>query len=377
MDLFKRITELLTPPPQISKTTPPSGSNGVTSEETTVPTASLGQKVKALVSAPALEHPQATEAIADLKLMGASSGLYVVASKMRYQLDAMPRIAPDGSVNWKDRAYVLAADFIYQHISRDIRTMESAGRPIGPNIFRSYCNELVACLLYGKNARRAIEIPVFIIEDLLHLAVASAVRRDRYLELADVTVSSTVTQTMAKLETDQRDRNRRRQEEKRGENPSTPPTDPASQLDPDSVLYAKRLQDQINQIRRELTTIPAVSVPRGNAEPEEAASFAEYLQTMMAIAERASYAVFSAYLQIHLGTLLSVSNPQEMTNRYRQAAEMLKAIAVDERALHFSKLSSRRLARAAELYTHIGDLAAAQECRAGIKGNEISSCVRP
>ncbi|GMV90592.1 MAG: hypothetical protein AMXMBFR82_03700 [Candidatus Hydrogenedentota bacterium] len=368
MDLFKRITDLLTPPPHKQEKFSTAFDENTQDETPTVSTANLGRTVKALVTAPALEHPQATEAIAELKQIAASSGLYVVASKMRYQLDAMPRIASDGSLNWKDRAYVLAADFIYQHISRDIRGMEIEGKAIGPNIFRSYCNELIACLLYGKNARRAIEMPVLILEDLLHLAVASAARRDFYLELADVAINATVTQTVAKLESDLRERNRRRQEEKRGDIPSTPPTDTAAQLDSDSVLYAKQLQERIDQIRRELTTIRPVPVPRADAAPEAARTFAEYLQTLIAVADRASYAVFSTFLQIHLAGLLGAANPADAAQRLRHSADTLINIASEERTLHLTKLSARRLTRAAELYAHLGDQAAAQECRARAAG---------
>lgn len=365
MDLFKRITDLLTPPPQ-KQAKPPVTADA--SDEASAITVNLGQTVKSLVAAPALEHPQATQAIAELKHIASTTGLYVVASKMRYQLDAMPRITSNGTVNAKDRGYVLAADFIYQHISRDIREMESLGRAIGPNIFRSYCNELVSCLLYGKNALRAIEMPVVIIEDLLHLSVASGPRRDLYLELADVAATATVTQTVAKLDADQRERNRRRQEEKRGDTPAALPADPQMQLDAEAVLYAKHLQERIDQIRRELTTITPVPVPRAGTAPEAVRGFADYLQTLIAIAERAAFSTFSVFLQVHLAGLYTSVNSQEATNRLRLAAERLQSIAADEQKLNFAKLSSRRLIRAAELYTHLGDQAAAQECRARSNG---------
>ena len=369
MDLFRRITNLLTPPPD--KESPSTGIATVASpdDEISALTANLGQTVKSLVSAPSLDHPQATEAIATLKQIARASGLYVVASKMRYQLDAMPRVLANGVVNSKDRGYLLAADFIYEHISRDIRAMGMENRPVGPNIFRSYCNELVACLLYGKNARRAIEMPVLIVEDLLHLAIASPIQRDLYLELADVVATSTVTQAMAKLEADQRDRNRRKQEEKRGETPSTPLIDIASQLDSESVLYAKRLQEQIDKIRRELTTIPAVPVAGGQGSPEALRAFAEYLQTLIAVADRATYMAFAAFLQTNLGGLLAPSHPQAAAAYYREAVNRLVSLAAEENALMFTKLGARRFARAAELSAALGDQPTAQEYRNRANGS--------
>jgi hypothetical protein len=368
MDFFKRFTNLLTPPPEKDSATSHNSTIESPDAETNALTANLGQTVKSLVTAPGLEHPQATEAIATLKKIAAASGLYVVASKMRYQLDAMPRALASGAVNWKDRGYLLAADFIYEHIARDVRAIESMNRPVGPNIFRTTCNELVACLLYGKNARRAIEMPVVIIEDLLQLAVASTIWRDLYLELADVVATAAVTQSVGKLEWDQRDRNRRRQEEKRGETPSNPPLDLSSQLDPDAVLYAKRLQEQIVTIRRELTAIPAVPVARDHVAAESFLAFAKYLQSLIAVADRASYTAFTAFLQSTLGGLLAASNPQSATVYYREAANRFVSLATEERNLMFTKLSARHLSRAAELFAALGDQAAAQQCRARVNG---------
>ncbi len=367
MDIFKRITDLLTPPPQKASATSSTEPNEDSPEAEAVPTVNLGRSVKALVSAPALEHPQALEAIAELKQIAATSGLYVVASKVRFQLDAMPRADVSGAINWKDRAYVLAADFIYQHITRDLRAIEAQNRPVGPNIFRSYCNELVACLLCGKNVRRAIELPVLIVEDLLHMAVAYANRRDRYLELADVAANATVTQTMAKLEADQRERNRRRHEDKRGDIPSTPPSDPTARLDSESVLYAKRIQEQLDRIRRELTTIPPVPVPADQNDRAAVLRFADYLRTLIAVADRAAYVACVALLQSHLGGLLARSNAGEAAAHYRQAAQKLETLAISEHKLLFSKLCGRRLARAAELYLLVGDQVAAQKCRTASK----------
>jgi len=368
MDFFKRITNLLTPPPEKKGYSAEPATAESAYDEATALTANLGQIVKSLVSAPALEHPQAAEAVATLKKIAAASGLYVVASKMRYQLDAMPRTLPTGAVNWKDRGYLLAADFIYEHITRDIRAIEAENRPVGPNIFRTTCNELVACLLYGRNARRAIEMPVLIIEDLLQLSVVSSHRRDLYLELADVVATATVIQAMDKVESDRRDRNRRRQDEKRGEMSSSPDVDLTLLLDPDAALYAKRLQEQIARLRRELSTIPAVPSTHDQSSPEARQAFAEYLQTLIAVASRASYTPFVAFLQTNLGGLLAPSNPQAAAVHYREAANRLVSLAAEEHALKFTKIGARRLARAAELYAALSDPAAAQECRARMNG---------
>lgn len=368
MDFFKRISDLMTPPPETESTMAvyPAAVLPVAQPEPS--TATLGQLVKTLVVAPGLDHPSAVKAIAELKAIANQSGLYVVASKMRYQLDAMPRADANGVVNWKDRAYVLAADFIYQHITREIRAIDTEERPTSPNIFRSYCNELVACLLYGKNVRRAIELPVMIADDLVHTAIDSGRNRDGLIELADVLLQSTVTQSLAKFETDQRERIRRRQEAKRGDIPSTPPTDPVSVLSAECIAYAQKLHASIDALRKGCTAFPAVPLPAPQAEISERAKFAQYIQQLAGLADRAGYTTCSATLRIRLGAMIESSDPPRTVALYRHAAAQLEALGSMERALLFNKVSARRFRLAAEIYARIGEPEKSASLQVGIAG---------
>ncbi|MCC6698028.1 MAG: hypothetical protein IT365_20570 [Candidatus Hydrogenedentes bacterium] len=368
MDFFKRISDLMTPPPETEAMSAANQQAALTLAQPDPPSATLGQLVKTLVAAPDLEHPSAVKAVAELKAIANQSGLYVVASKMRYQLDAMPRADVNGIVNWKDRAYVLAADFIYQHITREIRAIEAEERPTSPNIFRSYCNELVACLLYGKNVRRAIEMPVMIVEDLVHMAFDSGRNRDGLIELADVLLVSTVTQSLAKFETDQRERVRRRQEAKRGDIPSTPPSDPVSVLSADCVAYAQRLQGSVEALRKGCSALPAVPLPTPQAEVSERAKFAQYIQQLAGLADRAGYTTCSATLRIRLGAIIESSDPPRTVALYRHAASQLEALGSAERALLFTKLSARRFRLAAEIYARIGEPQKAATLQMGLVG---------
>ena len=368
MEIFKRITDLMTPIPHTEHPAEDFQQENRPVAQAELPAATLAQLVKTLVTAPALEHPTAVKAVADLKAIATQSGLYVVASKMRYQLDAMPRADGNGVVNWKDRAYVLAADFIYQHITREIRAIEADERPNAPNIFRGYCNELVACLLYGQNVRRAIEMPVMIVEDLMHMALDSGRNRDGLIELADVLLQSTVPQSLAKFESDQRERIRRRQEAKRGDIPSAPPTDPATVLNADCVAYAQRLHTAIDALRKALVALPAVPAAAPQAEVSDRAKYAQYIQQLAGLADRTGYTAWSATLRVRLGALIESSDQPRTVALYRHAATQLETLGNTERALLFAKLSARRYRLAAEIYARIGEPQKAASLQMGLAG---------
>ena len=364
MEFLKRISDLITPPPHGIDSPYRSVVHEVVPGPSDTAIANLGQEVKALVAAPSLDHPRAVQAVAELKRIALRTGLYVAASKMRFQLEAMPRTDTQGVIYWKERAYVLAADFIYQYLANEVRAILVEERPIGPNIFRGYCNELVACLLYGKNVRRAIELPVLSIDEMLYLAMDSAKFRDEYFELALVTAQSVVSQILWKMESDQRERSRRRQEAKRGDIPSPPPVDPAATLDADSIGYAKGLSEALERIRREMAAVPVVHAPGPEPEPAAITYYAQYLQDSMRAADRAGYTAFSAALRIRLGALIEGAHGQQAAALYRQAATQFESLGDMERSRLFGKLCTRRYQLASELYLRVGDHARHEAVRA-------------
>ena len=78
--------------------------------------ARLLPELQKLIFAEDMNSPEAALAIAELKRIGGVIGLYVAAAKMRIFLDAK---RAGGQVIHKDRGYVLAADFIFQHVNRE------------------------------------------------------------------------------------------------------------------------------------------------------------------------------------------------------------------------------------------------------------------
>ncbi|MBX7256378.1 MAG: hypothetical protein K1Y02_08440 [Candidatus Hydrogenedentes bacterium] len=359
MELFKRITDLMTPPPskpaEFVKTSPPRPANPLV-EDQGLTTAPLGEQVKKLVALQSVDDPQVPEILEEIKKIAVSGGLYVTASKIRIQLDSMPRVDPaKGTINWKDRGYVFAADLIYQHILRELRAMEAEQHAIGPNIFAGYFNELVACLLQGKNVRRAIELPVIIIESVIESAFYSQENRAAYLEMAEQGIHSVLTQATSKYEVDAREQAKRRTESRKTETPTPSETSPVHYLTVGTVTYVKDLEEAFARFRQGFGAYARTSVPRAalSKQPFDAVlaqQQLEYLAGVLKAAEVAAFANAAALVTEHIAQLYRPSNAAAHRELAIRAAERYDALGDKERALLFMKLCERRYTKAADLY---------------------------
>lgn len=358
MGFFRRISDLITPPPSHSEAVP-QRNTPPPSEADTEAAARLGTEVRKLVTAEDMSSPEATLAIADLKHIGGIIGLYVAASKMRFMLDAMPRT--DGQPLHKDRGYVLAADFIFQHLTREVQAMEMEGREIGPNIFRSYCNELVACLVSGKNVRRAIEVPMLLVDNLLERSLNTIEHREIYSSLIGQALDSAYSQALAKYEADQRERARRRLERRSegGHASNTSIEDPAHVLDAGSVEYLKEMNDRITEFVKLFGQCTAVPVPYSGPVPPDAAVAQRnlaFLQLVAPMAEKAGYYGLIAIVSQRIAAALSVTAPPRAAEFWVRSG-MANELQGDRENSHLLfKLSNRRYKMAQDAYTKAGDM---------------------
>lgn len=365
MGFLKRITELLTPPPRKVPGPVRRPSRSVDDEFEAEASERLGVELKRLTSS-ALPPDATNEAMAELKKLAAQIGPYVVASKMRFLLDAM-RPVPDEPPPTKERGYVLAADFIFQHINKEVHAIEHEGRTVGPNIFRGYCNELVACLVQGKNVRRSIEVPVLLIDNLLERGLLSARFRNVFFDMADQAGQSALAQAVTKYEFDEHERARRRLEEKRGDSSISGPEDPSTVLDAKTVGYIKDLHaavDQFIKSTRETPPAPAPAPGSTTSDPLFVARSVAYLQSVLGAAESCPYRGPLAIVSQRLASALEPTNAGAAAAHLRQAAEANEAQADVERPLYLYKLTRRRYKLAYDAYAKLGDearLAALQE----------------
>lgn len=356
MGLFKRISDLITPPPSqsdvVQRNTPPP------SEGEQEAANRLGSEVRKLITADDMNSPEALLAITELKHIGSTIGLYIAASKMRFLLDAMPRV--DGQIHHKDRGYVLAADFIYQHMTREIHGIESEGHEVGPNIFRSYCNELVACLVSGKNVRRAIEIPMLLVDSLLERALGSADHRDLYLSLVAQALDSCYTQSFAKYEADLRERARRRQDRKTdsGFASNHGIEDPSHMLDASTVEFLKEMCDRISEFMKLFSQCSAAPAPYHGPVPPDAPTAQRnlvFLQSVSPMAEKTGYYGLIAIVSQRIAAALSMAQPERQSEFWLRCG-MANELQADRENKHLLfKLSKRRYKLAQEAYLKAGD----------------------
>lgn len=359
MGFFRRISDLITPPPSQSDS---ARHDTPVPEEPDVDVAKeaasrLLPELQKLIEAEDMNSPDALLAIAELKRIGGLVGLYVAAAKMRFYLDAK---RSNGLAIHKDRGYVLAADFIFQHVNREINGIDTTGREIGPNVFRSYCNELVACLASGKNVRRAVEVPIILIDSLLERALGVTEFRDAYLHLIPQAIESAYSQVMTDYEADQRDRARRRQERKTdsGVRSNTSIQDPEHYFDADTVEYLKEMGERINAFVRAFGLCTAVPVPHVGPVPPDAAvaqRCLSFLHQVAPLAEQAGYYGLIAAVSHRIAAALSVTQPERQAEFWTRAAMANELQADREAKLLLFKLSKRRYKLAQEFYMNAGD----------------------
>lgn len=356
MGFFRRISDLITPPPSQSDL-PARQDTPAPSEPDSELAARLLPELQKLILAEDMNSPEAALAIAELKRIGGVIGLYVAAAKMRFFLDAK---RSEGQVIHKDRGYVLAADFIFQHVNRELNGIEVEGRDIGPNVFRSYCNELVACLVSGKNVRRAVEVPMLLIDMLLERALHATEHRSTYLSLITQAVESAYTQVLAKFEADQRERARRRQERKTegGKSSITSIEDPSHSFDGNTVEYMKEMGERIGEFVKSFGNSTAVPVPYTGAVPPDPAVAQRalaFLQQVAPMAEKAGYYGLIALISQRVAFALSVVQPDRQAEFWARTAMANELQADREAALLLFKLSKRRYKAAQDAYLKAGD----------------------
>ncbi|MBM3289392.1 MAG: hypothetical protein FJY92_04500 [Candidatus Hydrogenedentes bacterium] len=366
MGFFRRITDLITPLPSqhdaVRQDTPPPPEPDADPEATVRLVPELGK----LILAEDMNSPEAALAIAELKRIGNVIGLYVAAAKMRFFLDAK---RAEGQVIHKDRGYVLAADFIFQHLTRELNGIDTVGHEIGPNVFRSYCNELVACLVSGKNVRRTVEVPMILVDNLLERALSAVEHRDTYLSLIPQVLDSAYAQVLAKYEADQRDRARRRQERKADSGTSSGTNsgtnshpsailDPSHSFDGDAVEYMKEMGTRITESVRAFGECTAVQVSHVGAVPPDAAVAQRclaFLQQVAPIADKAGYQGLVALVAQRTAAALSVAQPDHQAEFWTRAAKAHELQADREARLLLFKLSKRRYKAAQDAYLRAGD----------------------
>jgi len=338
MEIFKKISDLLTPPPVPKAPKAPLIPPTDPGQDLA---ASIRPHLRSLCSADSLNDPVVKECLAELKQVAMRRGLYLTAFEVKNQLDMLTRTNEEKQVYQKSRGYVLAADFFLGHVRQEIEGVKTRSRNVGPNVFRGYCDEMVGCLLQGENARRAVEIPVLVIEELLATAVDASDRGELFLELAGRAVASAAElikdslaqqlgRSTSKFSSDSgiTDTSQRRQRGGAG-------------LDESAARYLTDLQAK--------TTAIHAAFRQCQAQNPDATGPA-FLLNLQRATESLGCAPFSAILQERLGAQLEQTRADDAMKYLEQAGERYESQGDRERGLSLVKLAGLRYRKAHELY---------------------------
>jgi len=373
--MFGRIKNLLTPPPsQISDAESDAAPAPDAREEEAQFNTKLRTSLESLITAPGLRSAEAVEAVATLKNLAKARGPYVTAARVRMQLEARRPDSSSSLVADTGRGYVLAADFILQHMVREIDAIEH--KSVGPNIFKAYCNDLVDCLSRGKKVRRCIEIPVMTIDSLLARSLNSGRYKNVYTEMARQVVLATEEIVSQRVERDERSARQRSRESRTTNTPVPVAPDSLSSLDRGSTNYLLALNTGIEKIKEGLAHyegVPVISeqaAASGKFDRQQLDAHRSYLAGLLPVGEASGYQPFHAMIKGRLGTLLSHSDP-ESANRLRlEAAQIYETQGDLENQLHYHKLIIGRYRAAAEHFRRAGDEARSAAVLAKVKSTD-------
>lgn len=362
--VFGRIKNLLTPPP--------SQAPEAASDEEAAPdprqeeaqfNSSLRSSIHALITAPGLRSQEAVDAVASLKALAKSRGPYVTAARIRMQLEARRPGSNESEDTDVGRGYVLAADFILQHMVREIESIQH--KSVGPNIFKAYCNDLVDCLSRGRKVRRCVEIPVMTFDSLLARALNSGKYRNVYVEMARQVILATEEVVSQRVERDERKVRQAMRQSRTTNTPAPIAPDPSSMLDQASVDYLNTLMHAVEKIKDGLTgyaEVPVLSeqvAAAGEFDQPQMQAHHSYLSGLLPLAAEAGYPPFVAMIKGRLGTLMTHADAAAGARLRAEAAQTYETQGDTERALHFLKLSAARYRAATEHYRRAGDEARA------------------
>ncbi len=315
--------------------------------------------LKQLLSAASVDDPSAREAVAEIKRIARAKGLYLTAFEMRSQLQFAHTVDDQDARSYKARGYVLAADFILGHIQRELAAVKAGAQSIGPNIFSGYCNEMIACLLAGPNVRRAIEIPVTLLDDLLVTALDDVEEgAGAYMILAEQVLATVRQSAMQRFVQQNEKASETPRPRAKGETIPYALADPLSTIDEDALNYVAGLQHEVGKISAGFAAL-ASRAPGIAGASRKVDVRIDGLRKALVIANSARYLAFTAEVREHLADLLQDARPEEARELYHGAAQCYEAQGQQESRLHFTKLVAIRYKKAHSCFIKSGDTQAA------------------
>lgn len=346
MNAFKRVRRAVKPKSNIPAPVQPPPERP---QRPTATPAEVKAPLRRFVAAASLDAPEAQEAQKAIKMIAAACGLYLTASTLNRYLIMMPSGTGGGVKYNKARGYEFTGELYFLHLQREIATMETRKRPLGPRVFKGYCDELFDSFFAGHNVRKGVGSSILIMESLLAKAISSEDHKSSFLELAGQAIESTVELTVRRHEKDVTDAKRASRLHKRGAAPEPVEKSTHAVIDQALVAYLNDLQARFNYLREGFSNI-SLRAHQSVGERPAASLQLEYLSGLLSVAEGSGYLGFTALLKEKAGAFLHAAQQEHAKDYILSAAHDYEVQADKERQLYLIRICTSRYHKARELF---------------------------
>ncbi len=342
MSLLRKTSELLRLEPgkdawlKQSPFTPARG--GISPEE-------LQPLIRTLLEEPSLETAEAQKVITKLRAVSTKAGHFLTASEIQRCLNGFKFRDGAGEVLDGARAYEFAAKLHWEHLHRQIEAIEGESRRMGPTVFATFLEEMVACLIRGDDARRAVEIPVVLAEELLERILEPTRHILDYMALAEravgvsldccgdwITKNAPKTEAAADEEDDQAEPDELEVE-------SGPLTREVMAHLREMEAAFKRVGLELNEL---LAPIESSALVSECDDETKAVRLRDYHNVLQRIGSQAGYPPIHAMVLEAMSLVVRADDPEKAKALALEAADLYEAQAEKEERLELPLLQRRR-----------------------------------
>ena len=301
--------------------------------------------IRRLLEEPSLETAEAHKVITELRAVTTRAGHFLTASEIQRCLSGFNFEDGDGGQLDGARAYEFAAKLHWEHLHRQIEAIESESRRMGPTVFATFLEEMVACLIRGDDAHRAVEIPVVLAEELLQRILEPSRHILDYMALAERAIGVSLdcfggwiaknapkTGAAADEEDDQAE-----PEELEAE---------SGPLAREVMAYLREIEAAFQRVGLELNEllapIESSALVSECDEKTKAARLRDYHNVLRRIGSQAGHAPIHAMVLEGMSLVAQADKPEEAKALALEAADLYDAQAEKEERLELPLLQDRR-----------------------------------
>ncbi|GMV99395.1 MAG: hypothetical protein AMXMBFR84_05340 [Candidatus Hydrogenedentota bacterium] len=318
------------------------------------PAVNLRELVESVLSTDPNRVPSQADATKELKQLAAQNGFYVMASEVRLATEAIAARKDRAPSLNPELGYTFAADLILRHLLKEIEGLRDNPSRLGPNVFGSYCTDMLENMLRANQLTHAVESVVLISERLLSQSIEFAPLRYAYLELADSALKKSreliVHQWQQSLTLKRRTPRIRNAEEGSAQDREHK----AQAQEERAVVYLSKLAEGFEKVKLAMT-----------AEAKTAVKGTEIDQLLELVTplDSSGFLGFGAWVMQRAGAMLLPSDPIRARALLANSARMFESQADAECRAGLLRLSASRYSIALELFTKLGEVESAGTVR--------------